>query len=63
MTLNQLAGVAVGAWSSITLGLVMWTGEPAIVPLSVGLALAVVAYIYGRAYYVAEVNKPPEANP
>ena len=63
MTPSQLIGTIVGAWSSITLGLVMWTGEPAIVPLSVGLALAVVAYIYGRAYYVAEVNKPPEAKP
>lgn len=63
MSLNQLAGVVVAAWSAITLGLVMWTGQPAIVPLSVGIALAAVAYVYGRAYYVAEVNKPPEAKP
>jgi hypothetical protein len=63
VSLNQLAGLIIAAWSSITLGLVMWTGEPAIVPLSVGIALAAIAYVYGRAYYVAEVNKPPEAKP
>ena len=63
MSPNQLFGTVVGAWSAITLGLVMALDSYAVVPLSVGLALAAVAYIYGRAYYVAEVHKPPEAKP
>lgn len=63
MSLNQLAGLIVGAWASITLGLVMALDSYAVVPLSVGLALGAVAYVYGRAYYVAEVNKPPEGKP
>lgn len=63
MTSNQLFGTIIGAWSSITLGLVMALDSYAVVPLSVGLALGAVAYVYGRAYYVAEVNKPPEGKP
>lgn len=57
MTRNQLFGVVVGAWSSLTLGLVMALDSLAVVPLSVGVALAVVAFIYGRAEYVKELEK------
>ena len=63
MTASQLIGTITGAWASLTLGLVMLTGSAAVVPLSVGVALAAIAFVYGRAYYVAEVHKPPEAKP
>lgn len=58
MTPSQLIGTIVGAWASLTLGLVMLTGSPAVVPLSVGLALAVVAFVFGRKLYYEELNKP-----
>lgn len=60
MTVSQLLGTIVGAWASLTLGLVMWTGEPAIVPLSVGIALAAVAFVFARKLYYEELRKPPE---
>ena len=62
MTANQLIGVIVGAWASLTLGLVMLTGSAAVVPLSVGLALGAVAFVFGRKLYYEELRKP-EAKP
>jgi hypothetical protein len=55
MSLNQLLGTIVGAWACITLGLVMLTGAYGIVPLSVGIGLGAVAWIYSRKIYFDEV--------
>lgn len=62
MTPSQLLGTIVGAWGSLTLGLVMLTGSAAVVPLSVGIALAAVAFIFARKLYYEELRKP-EAKP
>lgn len=62
MTPSQLIGTIVGAWASLTLGLVMLTGSAAVVPLSVGLALGAVAFVFGRKLYYEELRKP-EAKP
>lgn len=57
MTRNQLFGLIVGAWSLLTLGLVMALDSYAVVPLSAGLALAAVAFVYGRAEFYRELEK------
>ena len=58
MSANQLIGTIVGAWASLTLGLVMLTGSAAVVPLSVGLARGAVAFVFGRKLYYEELRKP-----
>lgn len=63
MTPSQLIGTIVGAWASLTLGLVMLTGSAAVVPLSVGLALGAVAFVFGRKLYYEELHRKPEAKP
>lgn len=63
MTASQLIGTITGAWASLTLGLVMLTGSAAVVPLSVGLALAAVAFVFARKLYYEELSKPPEGKP
>ena len=45
-------------WNAIRLGLVMLTGSAAVVPLSVGLALGAVAFVFGRKLYYEELRKP-----
>lgn len=58
MTASQLIGTITGAWASLTLGLVMLTGSAAVVPLSVGVALAAVAFVFARKLYYEELSKP-----
>ena len=62
MTPSQLLGTIVGAWASLTLGVYMLTGSAAVVPLSIGLALGVVAFVFVRKLYYEEIRKP-EAKP
>lgn len=63
MTASQLIGTITGAWASLTLGLVMLTGSAAVVPLSVGVALAAVAFVFARKLYYEELSKPPGGKP
>lgn len=56
MTRNQLFGAAFGAWFLVTLGLAMALDSRAVWPLSAGVALGAVVFVYARAEYVKELE-------
>lgn len=62
MTWRTLTFVLCLAWLCLTGGLVMLTGSWSVVPLSAGIALAVLAWIDLRAKVAAEVAEKDEAS-
>ena len=61
MTWRSLIAVLCLAWLSLTTGIVMLTGSWSTVPLSAGIALALLAWVDLRAKVAAEVAEKDEA--
>ena len=57
MSVRNLALLILAAWISLTLGVYLLTHSLAVFPILLGLALAVLAYVYGRDLFVSEVRK------
>lgn len=62
MTWPRLASLSLFAWALLTAGLTMAFRSWAVVPLSAGLALAALCWVYGRAMYEEEITKKDEAD-
>lgn len=55
MTWPKLVGLALLAWALVTTGLALAFRSWAVVPLSAGLALSAVCWVYGRAMYAEAI--------
>lgn len=60
MTWPRLALLGVTSWALLTAGLTMAFHSWAVVPLSSGLALGAVCYVYARAAYIAALEEKEE---
>lgn len=60
MSHGWIVAVLIASWSCLTLGAFMLCRSWAVVPLSLGLALGLVAWIYTRAALTAALHPPSQ---